>query len=128
MLKKVTVGIAALGLVAALAGCGGGASKPKEGAKPAAGGETVVELKGTKFGQSKLEVKAGATVKWVNHDNVDHSIWEGVPDSGQHLIKSEDISNGGEVKYTFDKAGTYEVFCNTASHHLIGMKMQVVVK
>lgn len=141
MLKQMTIGIAALGLVAALAGCGGADTKPAGatpapapapavGSKPApaSSGETVVELKGTKFVTEKLDIKAGTTVKWVNHDNVDHSVWEGVPESGKHLIKSEELGNGEEFKHTFDKPGTYDIFCNSAAHYLIGMKMQIVVK
>jgi len=141
MLKQMTMGIATLGLVAALAGCGGADSKPAgatpapapapaAGAKPAPGssGGTVVDLKGTKFVPDKLEVKAGTTVKWVNQDNVDHSVFEGVPDSGKHLLQSDEFGNGQEFKYTFDKPGTYNIFCNSGAHHLIGMTMQIVVK
>ncbi|HYG60884.1 MAG TPA: plastocyanin/azurin family copper-binding protein [Symbiobacteriaceae bacterium] len=142
MLKQLSIGLAALGMVAALTGCGAADTKPAGNTpapapaasdKPAPGnsgssGGTVVELKNTKFAQEKIEVTAGTTVKWVNKDNVDHSVWEGVPDSGQHGFKSSDFSTDGEFTHTFDKPGTYEIFCNTASHHLLGMKMQVVVK
>lgn len=121
-MKRRMMGLVALGIVAvlALAGCGGGSSS--------GGKETVVKLKSTMFEKKSVEVKAGTTIKWVNEDPVDHSVWEGVPDSGKHLFKSPDYSQGADYSYTFDKPGTYEIFCNTAGHHLIGMKMQVVVK
>lgn len=123
-MKKRMTGLVALGIVAVLAltGCGSGSSSG------GGGKETVVKMKSVAFEKKSLEVKAGTTVKWVNEDAVDHSVWEGVPESGKHLFKSADFSQGGDFRYTFDKPGTYEVFCNTASHHLLNMKMQVVVK
>ncbi len=110
-----------LGIVALTAGCGGGGGT-------SSGNNAVVNMKGTAFDKRKLEVKAGTTVKWVNKDPVDHSVFEGVPDSGKHLFKSPDFAVGGDFSYTFTQPGTYKIFCNTAAHHLIGMNMEVVVK
>lgn len=122
MFKGTVATLLALGLTVALTGCGGGT------AAGTAGKTTVVHLKSTKFEERRLEVPVGTTVKWVNEDPIDHSVWEGDPEGDKHLFQSKDMGNGKEFSHTFDKAGTYPVYCNTASHHLLGMTMQVVVK
>lgn len=121
MKKRIAMAMTALALVGVLAGCGGGSGSGSSK-------ETVVEMKSMVFAPKTLEVKAGTTVKFVNKDQVDHSVWEGKPDSGNYLFKSPDFSTNGEYSYTFEKPGTYELFCNTGGHHLIGMTMKVVVK
>lgn len=136
MIKQVMTGIAALGLVATLAGCAGGGSlgalpaTAAAGGRPAASaaGEKVVNLANITFTPDTIEIPVGTTVKWVNMDAVDHSVWEGVPNSGQYLFRSPELSTHDEFRYTFHEPGTYDIFCETGSHHLVGMKMQVVVK
>ena len=115
--------VAGLMAAALLTGCGGGDKAPAGGSK-----ETIVTLKSTQFSPKQIEIKAGQTIKWVNEDQVDHSIFEGVVDNPNPAFKSADISNGGTYSHTFDKAGTYDIHCNTAGHGLIGMTMKVVVK
>lgn len=130
MNKPAVTGLVVLGLAVALTGCGSGGSKDSASGEGGRGnsGEVVVTMKSTQFEKTKLEVNAGTTVKFVNQDQVAHSVWEGVPDSGKHLFKSADYGKGKDFSYTFDKPGTYKIFCNTASHHLIGMKMEIVVQ
>lgn len=125
MKKKMAV-FMVTGLVAvlALAGCGGGSSSGGS----AGGKEVVVKLKNTQFSPKTLEIKAGQTVKFVNEDPVDHSVWEGAVDNTSPAFKSADFSTGASFTQTFDKPGTYDIWCNTGGHGLIGMTMKVVVK
>ena len=115
--------LVAIGLMAALAlaGCAGAR-------RGAAGNEVVIKMMANNFEVRSLEVKAGTVVKWVNADPVDHSVWEGVPDSGNYRFQSPDFGPGGQYSYTFEQPGTYPIFCKTGGHYLTGMKMQVVVK
>jgi len=111
-------------VVAISAGCGGSSA----GGGGSTGKDVVVNMKNTVFEKRKLEIKAGTTVRWINQDVIDHSVWEGVADSGKHLFQSADFGKGGDFAYTFEQPGTYKIFCSTAAHHLIGMNMEVVVK
>jgi plastocyanin len=51
-------------------------------------------------------ISAGTTVKWINKDNVPHTVT-----SANGLFSSGNISGGGIFEYTFDSAGTYEYTC-----------------
>ncbi|HYG60677.1 MAG TPA: plastocyanin/azurin family copper-binding protein [Symbiobacteriaceae bacterium] len=129
MNKKIALVTVGLMAAVALAGCGGGSSSG--GSTPAGGSDSKaveVKLKSTQFATKTVEIKAGQTVKWINEDVVDHSVFEGVPDSGKHAFQSADFSTNGSYEHTFDKPGEYNIFCNTAGHHLLGMQMKVVVK
>lgn len=121
--RMMMMSFAAFAIIVLSAGCGGGTD-----AGGSNGNAVVVNLKSTTFDKRKLEVKTGTTVRWLNQDQVDHSVWEGDPDGSSHLFQTPDLKNGEDFKYTFDKPGTYKVYCNTAAHHLIGMTMEVVVK
>lgn len=132
MNKRWLTGFAAVGVAAAVAvavaGCGSGARQAALAGSGAGGTEVEVVMQNMAFKPQKLEVKLGTAVRWVNKDQVDHSVWEGDPQAPSHLFHSTDFGNGGTFSHTFDKPGTYTVLCTTANHHLLGMKMEVVVK
>ena len=133
-------------LTAVLAGCGGKpAGKPPEAAKPEtppaaaaqaapaakpASGKVTVEMNKMKFIPDVIEIAAGTTVTFVNKDpEADHNIWEGDPKKqGEAKWKSPDLKEGESYSHTFDKPGTYEIYCQYDSHFLQGMKAKVVVK
>jgi plastocyanin len=126
----LTLAAAGLSLIVALAGCGSAGSR--SATPPAAAlsdsQAVVVHMENMKFDRGQLEVPAGTTVRWLNSDQTAHSVYEGVPNSGKYLFKSANLSPGKSFDYQFDKPGAYQVFCNTAAHYMVGMKMTVVVK
>lgn len=136
MITRTAIAAIALGLIAALTGCSNNGSSamphrpsaPSTASAPADGHATVVHMVNMKFDQERLEVDAGTTVRWENQDQTAHSVYEGVPASGKYLFSSANLTPGKSFSHRFDKPGTYEIFCNTGSHYLIGMKMSVVVK
>jgi plastocyanin len=126
--KRWLSGFAAVALAAAVAGCGSGTRQAAVAGSGVGRAEVEVVMQNTAFKPQKLEVKLGTAVRWVNKDQVDHSVWEGDPQAPSHLFHSTDFGNGGTFSYTFDKPGRYTVFCSTANHHLLGMMMEVFVK
>ncbi len=54
-----------------------------------------------------LNVKAGATVTWVNMDDEPHNI---VSDSG--LFRSGGVDTNETFSFRFDKPGTYRIVCS----------------
>ena len=72
--------------------------------------ETVVQMTSSGFMPSKVEVKAGTSVKFVNDDTYNH--W---PASGPHpshtllpgFDPKMDIKPGESFLFTFDKVGTW---------------------
>jgi plastocyanin len=90
-----------------LAGCGGvGESKPVA--------TTAVSMpKSYRFDPKVIEVKAGDTVTWTNHDNFTHTVkFDGQPD--------HKVGRGDSVSIRFDKAGTYHYVCTLHSKDMHG--------
>ena len=81
---------------------------------------------------SSLTVKAGETVEFVNNKAFPHNVVfdeDAVPDGvNADAISHEDYLNGpGEkVSNKFDKAGTYEFYCEP--HQGAGMQGKIVVQ
>lgn len=89
-------------------------------ATPAFAGEVAEnQIKLFQFQPKELSVKAGTTVKWVNGDDIEHSVTskqDGQFDSG--FFKKE-----GTYEFTFSAPGTYDYFCKRHP----SMKATVVV-
>ena len=66
----------------------------------------VVSMKNKKFDSTKVTIKVGQTVKWVNEDEHDHTV---VADDGS--FKSENIGSDEDFAFTFKKAGKYSYTC-----------------
>jgi plastocyanin len=70
------------------------------------------------FAPTPLTVKVGATVTWVNHDDIPHSIV--CPDL---KVKSHPLDTDESFAYTFDRAGAYDYMCGLHPH----MHGQIIV-
>ncbi len=70
------------------------------------------------FTPQVLQVKAGATVTFVNHDDIPHSV---VSDAG--TFRSHALDTDQAYTFTFAKAGEYAYFCGLHPH----MKGKIVV-
>jgi amicyanin len=66
-----------------------------------------VKIDNFSFAPATLTVPAGATVTWVNQDDVPHNI---VSSEGKAL-KSPVLDTDQKFSYTFDRPGTYAYFC-----------------
>lgn len=68
--------------------------------------EELVEIKQFLFSPSKIIVKKGTTIVWVNRDGVGHTAtsYDDVFDSGL-------LSQGEEYSYTFNETGVFDYFC-----------------
>ncbi|HYA97929.1 MAG TPA: cupredoxin family copper-binding protein [Methylomirabilota bacterium] len=73
--------------------------------KPPASAE--VRIDNFSFGPANVTVAAGATVTWVNHDDIPHTVV-----SNDKLFKSKVLDTDEKFSYTFTKAGTYPYFCS----------------
>jgi plastocyanin len=97
----------------AAAGCGGGSGP----VTPVA--TNSVDLpKSYKFEPAAIEVKAGTSVTWTNHDNFTHTVK--VEDGPDHKL-----DRGSSVTISFPKPGTYHYLCTLHPHD---MKGEVIVK
>ena len=84
------------------------------------GGSTLntISMKNAVFSPSSLQVNIGATVTWINDDNMVHTV---TADNGS--FNSGDIAPGSRFSYTFSSTGTVSYHC---SHHS-GMTGTIIV-
>ncbi len=68
--------------------------------------EELVEIKQFLFSPSKLVVKKGTTITWINRDRVPHTAT-----SHDDVFNSRNLSLGESFSYTFNDPGEYNYFC-----------------
>src|SRR6266851_1087020 len=71
------------------------------------------------FGPKELTVPVGTTVKWLNHDDIPHTIVE-----KKTTFRSKALDTDDSYSFTFTSAGTFDYFCGLHPH-MVG---QVIVK
>ena len=65
-----------------------------------------VKIDNFSFTPATLTVPVGATVTWVNNDDIPHNIV-----SSEQKFKSKPLDTGDKFSFTFSDAGTYQYFC-----------------
>jgi plastocyanin len=71
------------------------------------------------FGPKELTVAVGTTVKWVNHDDIPHTVVE-----KNTTFRSKALDTDDSYSFTFASAGTFDYFCGLHPH-MVG---KVIVK
>ena len=104
--------------VAALAALALGVAAPASSAIPPAAPSTI-KIDNFTFNAPVVTVPAGATVTWVNGDDIPHTVV-----AVDKSFKSKVLDTDDKFSFTFAKAGTYEYFCSIHPH----MTGKVVVK
>jgi plastocyanin len=66
----------------------------------------AVGIENFNFVAADLTVKAGTTVVWTNHDDVEHTVT-----ASDNSFGSSSIPTEGQFSYTFSTPGTYTYFC-----------------
>jgi plastocyanin len=59
------------------------------------------------FGPAAIIVPVGATVTWINRDDIPHTVV-----STEKVFKSKVLDTDEKFSYTFTKAGEYPYFCS----------------
>lgn len=61
------------------------------------------------FGPKDLTIAVGTTVKWVNHDDIPHTV---VDASTTKTFRSKALDTDDSYSFTFASAGTFSYFCS----------------
>ena len=64
------------------------------------------------FSPSRVTVKSGMTIQWMNMDTVAHTITFGGHDEMGGGMGSDMLGHMGTYRYTFMEPGTYEYHCD----------------
>jgi len=79
----------------------------------------VVTIDNFTFTPPELTVPAGTTVKWVNHDDIPHSVVDKTK-----AFRSKALDTDDAYSFTFASAGTFDYFCGLHPH----MVAKIIVK
>jgi plastocyanin len=71
------------------------------------------------FAPPELTVAVGTTVKWVNHDDIPHTLV-----SKDKVFRSKALDTDDSYSFTFASVGTFDYFCGLHPH-MVG---KVIVK
>lgn len=137
MRRSVNKGVRASALLLAaglgVAACGGDEGGNDAAKEDAAG--AIAHIKVFQFQPGRLKVAKGAEVKWINDDDIGHTVTSGTReyaagDTGDVKATNKDgkfdlilDAKGKEVSHTFNEAGTFHYFCDRHP----GMEADVVV-
>jgi plastocyanin len=110
ILKHLNTGTLALAMfvvLALLSSTHGKDSQTRDSA-PVRATKTEVTIDNFNFSPNALTLSVGATVTWINHDNVPHV----VSSAGNQFKKSTVLKTGQTFSHTFMATGTYSYFCS----------------
>lgn len=82
-------------------------------------GKNEVWIQGMSFNPSTITVDAGTTIKWINKDNVAHTVT-----SDNNLFDSGNLNTNGTFSQSFPAVGTFAYHCRLHPY----MTATVVVK
>jgi len=79
----------------------------------------VITIDNFTFSPKEMTIPVGTTVKWVNHDDIPHTIVE-----KNVTFRSKALDTDDSYSYTFASAGEFNYFCGLHPH-MVG---KVIVK
>ena len=79
----------------------------------------VITIDNFTFTPPELTVAVGTTVKWVNHDDIPHTVV-----NKDKVFRSKALDTDDSFSFTFASAGTFDYFCGLHPH-MVG---KVIVK
>jgi plastocyanin len=88
-------------------------------ATPAGAAESMVSIDNFTFSPTPLTIARGATVTWVNQDDIPHSIY-----CESLNLHSHPLDTGDRFSHRFDQPGTFDYICAIHPH----MRGQIIVQ
>ena len=70
-----------------------------------------VDIRVFRFTPGQLEVNAGATVAWTNHDDITHTVTSGMPDTRDGHFRQRLEGKGSATTVVFKERGVFPYFC-----------------
>lgn len=74
--------------------------------------EATVEYRTFQVAPDTVRVPVGTSVKWVNRDQIEHTVTGGTPEARAKGWNNVLGAMGASATRTFERAGTYQYFCD----------------
>ena len=71
-----------------------------------------VDIRTFQFAPDTVHVKVGSKVVWINQDEIEHTVTAGTPADRDNTLNAVLKSKGATAEHSFDRAGTFTVFCD----------------
>jgi amicyanin len=81
--------------------------------------QNAVTIDNFTFTPPELTVAVGTTVKWLNHDDIPHTVVD-----KNKAFRSKALDTDDSYSFTFASAGTFDYFCGLHPH----MQGKIIVK
>lgn len=78
---------------------------------PACAETADAKIKLFQFQPNTLEIAAGTTVRWVNGDDIEHSVTAGAPGQETGAFDSGFFKKNDGFEHNFAEPGTFTYFC-----------------
>ncbi|MFN8053733.1 MAG: plastocyanin/azurin family copper-binding protein [Acidimicrobiales bacterium] len=156
-LRRCSLVAGTLALAVFVAACGDDSSSGSSATAAPTGSATghdkrtvAVAMEDIKFDQTTLTVNAGETIDFtfVNNGKIAHDAFigdqaaqddheaemkemasmGGMDHSGDEAAITVQPGQTGQLSYTFDRAGTYQIGCHQPGHYAAGMRITVTVE
>src|SRR5262245_26722773 len=73
--------------------------------------EREISIDNFTFTPAELSVKAGTTIKWVNRDDIPHTVVD-----KEKAFRSKALDTDDSYSFTFSQAGSFDYFCGLHPH------------
>jgi plastocyanin len=114
--RRLTFLVAAIGLTALVAACGGSSSTTSPAPGPFKG---TIQVSSNFYSPASVTIAAGDSVTWV-WTGSSHSVTEGIPGGGAHAFDSG-VKSSGKFGHRFNAAGTVHYFCTIHGSAMTGV-------
>jgi plastocyanin len=106
-MKRICIVTLIVSLFVILASLSARPTPSPRGERVPAPANAEVKIDNFSFGPSTVTIPPGATVTWINRDDIPHTVM-----STDKLFKSKPLDTDDKFSFTFEKPGTYEYFCS----------------
>jgi plastocyanin len=74
--------------------------------------DTSVEIRTFQFAPDTIAVKTGTRIRWINQDEIEHTVTAGTPEKRDTRFDGTLETKGATFEAGFDRPGTFTYFCD----------------
>ena len=80
--------------------------------RPRTSAPATIDIRTFQFAPDTARVAVGATVRWTNQDDIEHTVTSGAATKRDHRFHAVLAKQGASYEATLREVGTYSYFCD----------------